>query len=113
MIVKKYKIYSDLTNELVGNIYLNDNGKYTMENLVQNGAKPSLFRLREDLWKDPERVHMIAEDWLNRRVVPRNRVGLMPLLKEIYGIDYYDRDFLITKNKGRIVTDCYRVEIED
>lgn len=56
---------------------------------------------------------MIAEDWLNRRVVPRNRVGLMPLLKEIYGIDYYDRDFLITKNKGRVVTDCYRVEIED
>lgn len=113
MVLRQYSIYNDKTDELMGIINYNDNKRYTMECYRKGGYRPWIFYAKPELYTDPDWVHMVAEDFLNRRVVPFNREGLMPLLKKMYGIDYYDRDFLMRKNKGRVVTDAFRVEIID
>ena len=54
---------------------------------------------------------MATEIFMDDRVVPDTRQGLLPELKRI-GINYYDPEALIRYNKGVSIEDDYWVDVQ-
>ncbi|GHU57713.1 hypothetical protein AGMMS49975_23690 [Clostridia bacterium] len=86
-----------------------DNGVYSARILDDNSRYPiSLFGIH----KEKELAHKNIEDWLKRRVVPKEREDIGEILAAA-GLSKYDYLELIKLNRGRITDDDFELEIAE
>ena len=111
-----YKIYNDIDNRHLANIiYNSQTSEFTSE--VFPGYEELLifskFNFGAIQWgAEPHPESVYLENWLKDRVVPENRQMLKEILAK-RGIYEYDWRVLIKLNKGKTVSDTYRVEVEE
>ena len=109
-LVEAYRIYNELTEELVAKIYYDEaRHRYSAELLVEGWHVPVMFmRLDGTFNRNP--TSEAIENFLKSRVLPENRDGLKEILLA-RGICKYSWQELIKLNKGRTNRDKFRVEV--
>lgn len=105
-----YRIYDDITNELIADIYFNDNtNEYRADLIKKSGYIPTLFGFPIS-GSRPNPKSEYIEAFLSSRVIPSNRDYIKEIL-QANNLYEYDWRELIKLNKGRTTDDGYRVEV--
>lgn len=81
--------------------------KLILNKNIQRAWLPYIFDIGFD--KD---MRIIIQAWIRERVIPKNRIGIKNILKEL-GIKKYDRDKIAEITRCSAVTDPYWIVYEE
>ena len=104
-----YRIYNDITGQLVANLYLDsDTNVYSAELLQRSTSVPVMFLDLLHGGFDPSPSSQAIEAFLKSRVLPPNRQNIQQLLEQ-EGMHEYNWKEMIKLNQGRSVEDYFSV----
>ena len=81
--------------------------KLKLHNNIQRSWLPYLF----DIGLDRD-MRIIVSAWIKERIVPKNRIGIKEILKEL-GLKRYDRDKIARITRCSSITDPYWIAFDE